>query len=61
MLEESPLLWPVDIPEAEIILVLAHLTPHHNQPWCKMIGLSVIDVTQLACANNSQLRGANRH
>jgi hypothetical protein len=61
IMKEGALLWPVDVPEAEIILVRAHLTPHdHNQPWCKMIGLSVIGVTQLACANNSQLRGANR-
>jgi hypothetical protein len=61
MLKEGPFLWPVDVPEAEIILVSAHLTPHHhNPPWCKTIGLSVIGVTQLACANNSQLRGAAR-
>jgi hypothetical protein len=62
ILKEGALLWPVDVPEAEIILVRAHLTPHdHNQPWCKTIGLSVIGVTQLACANNSKLREANRH
>jgi hypothetical protein len=61
MLKEGALLWPVDVPEAEIILVRAHLTPHRqNLSWCKTIGLSVIGVTQLACANNSQLRGAAR-
>jgi len=30
MLKKGPLLWPVDVPEAEIILVRAHLRPHHN-------------------------------
>jgi hypothetical protein len=55
MLEEGPLLWPVDVPKAEVVLVYAHLTPHHNHAWCKTIGLSVTPVTQLACANNSQL------
>jgi hypothetical protein len=55
MLEEGPFLWPVDVPKAEVVLVYAHLTPHHNHAWCKTIGLSVTPVTQLACANNSQL------
>ena len=32
MLKEGPLLWPVDVPEAEIILVPAHLTPAHLTP-----------------------------
>jgi hypothetical protein len=59
MPEEGPLLWPVDVPEAEIIFVCAHVKPH-NHPWCKTTGLSVIPVTQLAYINNSQLRGAHR-
>ena len=32
ILKEGPLLWPVDVPEAEIILVPAHLTPAHLTP-----------------------------
>jgi hypothetical protein len=33
VLKEGALLWPVEVPEAEIILVRAHLTAHHhNQP-----------------------------
>jgi hypothetical protein len=30
ILKEGALLWPVDVPEAEIVLVRAHLTPHHH-------------------------------
>ena len=32
VLKQGPLLWPVDIPEAEIILVLAHLRARYNHP-----------------------------
>jgi acetamidase/formamidase len=32
ILKESALLWPVDVPEAEVMLVRAHLTPPPPQP-----------------------------
>jgi hypothetical protein len=53
ILKEGPLLWPVDVPKAEIVLVSTHLKPRHNHSWCKTIGLSVTPVTQLACATHS--------
>jgi hypothetical protein len=34
MLKEGAFLWPVDVPEAEIILVRAHLTPHRYNQLC---------------------------
>jgi hypothetical protein len=32
MLKERPLLWLVDVPEAEIVLVDAHLSALHKWP-----------------------------
>jgi hypothetical protein len=32
VLKERPVLWPVDVPEAEIIFVDAHLSAPHEWP-----------------------------
>ena len=45
--KERALLWPVDVPEPKLSSYTPMMRPHHNQPWCKTVGLSVIDVTQL--------------